>query len=107
MSDWVTVARVEELAPGAFRVVDVDGARIAVFNLGGEYYAIEDLCTHDGGELTAGALVDGDQIECPRHGARFCIRTGAALSAPAYEPTATFPVRVEAGQIQVRDDRWD
>jgi 3-phenylpropionate/trans-cinnamate dioxygenase ferredoxin subunit len=106
MSDWVTVTRAAELAPGEWRVVDVDGARIAVFNLGGELYAISDVCTHDGGQLTGGT-VDGDQIVCPRHGARFCIRTGAALSAPAYEATDTFPVRVENGEIQVRDDRWD
>ena len=57
-------------------------------------------------QLTGGT-VEGDQIVCPRHGARFCIRTGAALCAPAYEPTDTFPVRVENGEIQVRDDRWD
>lgn len=106
MSDWVTVAKVGELAPGTFRVVDVDGVSIAVFNLGGEYYAIEDVCTHDGGQLTGG-IVDGDQIECPRHGARFSIRTGEALCAPAYEPIARFPVRVANGEIQVRDDRWD
>jgi 3-phenylpropionate/trans-cinnamate dioxygenase ferredoxin subunit len=106
MSDWVAVARADALAPGQWRVVDVDDARIAVFNLGGELHAIADVCTHDGGQLTGGT-VDGDQIVCPRHGARFCIRTGAAMSAPAYEPTATFPVRVENGEIQVRDDRWD
>jgi 3-phenylpropionate/trans-cinnamate dioxygenase ferredoxin subunit len=106
MSDWVTVGRASELAPGEWRVVDVDGAQIAVFNLGGEFRAISDVCTHDGGQLTGGT-VEGDQIVCPRHGARFCIRTGAALSAPAYEPTDTFPVRVENGDIQVRDDRWD
>jgi len=106
MSDWVTVAKVGEIAPGGFRTVDVDGANVAVFNLGGEFYAIEDVCTHDGGQLTGGTL-DGDRIECPRHGARFCIKTGAALSAPAYEPTAKFPVRVENGEIQVRDNRWD
>ncbi len=106
MSDWVTVAKVGELAPGSHRVVDVDGASVVVFNLGGDYYAIEDVCTHDGGEL-AGGIVDGDQIECPRHGARFCIRTGAVLAPPAYEPVATFPVRVENGVVQVRDNRWD
>ena len=106
MSDWVTVARVGELAPGSHRVVDVDGASVAVFNVGGEYYAIEDVCTHDGGQLTGGT-VEGDQIICPRHGARFCIKTGAALTAPAYEPTPKFPVRIEDGEIQVRDDRWD
>lgn len=106
MSDWITVARVDELVPGTRRLVDVDGSQIAVFNLDGKYYAIEDVCTHDGGQLTGGE-VEGDQIICPRHGARFCIRTGAALTAPAYEPTATFPVRIENGEIQVRDNRWD
>jgi 3-phenylpropionate/trans-cinnamate dioxygenase ferredoxin subunit len=106
MSDWITVARAGELAPGSHRVVDVDGAAVVVFNLGGEYHAIEDVCTHDGGQLTGG-MVEGDEIVCPRHGARFCIRTGAALTAPAYEPVAKFPVRVENGMIQVRDDRWD
>lgn len=106
MSDWITVARADELKPGARQVVDIDGSQIVVFNLEGKYYAIEDVCTHDGGQLTGGE-VEGDQIICPRHGARFCIRTGAALTAPAYEPTATFPVRIEKGDIQVRDNRWD
>jgi len=106
MSDWITVARAGELAPGSHRVVDVDGAAVVVFNLGGEYHAIEDVCTHDGGQLTGGT-VEGEEIVCPRHGARFCIRTGEALTAPAYEPVAKFPVRVENGMILVRDDRWD
>jgi 3-phenylpropionate/trans-cinnamate dioxygenase ferredoxin component len=106
MSDWVTVAKVGDLAPGSHRVVDVDGASVAVFNVSGEYYAIEDVCTHDGGQLTGGT-VEGDQVVCPRHGARFSIKTGDALTAPAYEPTAKFPVRVENGVVQVRDDRWD
>ncbi len=106
MSDWVTIAAAAEIAPGSSRVADVDGATIAVFNIGGEFYAIEDVCTHDGGELASG-LLEGDQIVCPRHGARFCVRTGEALSAPAYEPTAKLPVRIENGMVQVRDDRWD
>ncbi|MGH8743592.1 MAG: non-heme iron oxygenase ferredoxin subunit [Burkholderiales bacterium] len=106
MAEWVTVAPTEELPPGAWRVVDVEGTRVAVFNLDGNYFAIEDVCTHDGGLLTGG-VIDGDQIMCPRHGARFSIKTGEALSAPAYEPTATFPVRIEAGTVQVKDERWD
>ncbi len=106
MSDWITVAKLGELAPGSHRVVDVDGAAVVVFNLGGEYYAIEDVCTHDGGQLTGGSI-EGGEIVCPRHGARFSIRTGEALTAPAYEPVPKFPVRVENGVIQVRDDRWD
>ncbi len=105
MSDWVDVAGIEELTPGNFRVVDVDGALVAVFNLDGSYYAVEDVCTHDGGTLTGGA-VQGDEIVCPRHGARFCIKTGAVLSPPAYEPIHPFPVRVIDGRVQVRDDRW-
>ncbi len=106
MSEWVNVAAVGELAPGACKVADVDGVAVAVFNVGGEYFAIEDVCTHDGGELASGVL-EGDQIVCPRHGARFCVRTGEVLSAPAYEPTAKFPLRVENGVIQVKDERWD
>lgn len=106
MSDWVNVASQEEFGPGQSRIVDVEDAEIAVFNLGGRYYAIENVCTHDGSTLSGGS-VEGDEIICPRHGARFCIRTGEALTAPAYEPVDTFPVRVEQGMVQVRDDRWD
>lgn len=105
-SDWVDVAPAEAFPPGEQRVVLVDGVRIAVFNLAGRYCAIEDLCTHDGAPL-AGGIVDGDEVICPRHGARFCIRTGEALSPPAYEPVPTFPVRVTDGMVQVRDERWD
>jgi 3-phenylpropionate/trans-cinnamate dioxygenase ferredoxin subunit len=106
MPDWITVAAAGDIAPGSCRVVDADGTRIAVYNLDGEFHAIEDVCTHDGGELASGQ-VEGGEVICPRHGARFCIRTGDALSAPAYEPTAKLPVRVENGVVQVRDDRWD
>jgi 3-phenylpropionate/trans-cinnamate dioxygenase ferredoxin component len=106
MSEWVDVATVEELTPGSFRVVDVDGAMIAVFNLDGEFHAIEDVCTHEYEILTHGD-VEGEEIICPRHSARFNIKTGEALTPPAYEPLPTFPVRVEDGMVQVRDDRWD
>lgn len=106
MSEWIPVCPAAELRPGEHRVVDVDGTQVAVFNLEGALYAIEDVCTHDGGQLTGGTVEDGI-IVCPRHGARFCIRTGEALTAPAYEPTAALPVRVEDGMIQARDDRWD
>jgi 3-phenylpropionate/trans-cinnamate dioxygenase ferredoxin component len=106
MSDWVNVARVDDLPPGSRKVVDVDGSPVVVFNLGGEYFAIEDVCTHDGGELASGEL-EGDCIVCPRHGARFSVRTGEVLSPPAYEPVYVFPVRIEGGMVAVRDDRWD
>lgn len=106
MSDWVTVGPAGELPPGSYKSVDVEGAQAVVVNLAGEFFAIEDVCTHDGGQLTGGCI-EGAEIVCPRHGARFCLKTGAALSAPAYEPTARFPVRVDGGIVQVRDDRWD
>jgi 3-phenylpropionate/trans-cinnamate dioxygenase ferredoxin subunit len=106
MSDWADVAPADELQPGDFRIVDIDDVEIAVINCDGRFYAIEDVCTHDGGELTGGEI-EGCEIECPRHGARFNVKTGEALSAPAYEPIATFPVRIEGGIVQVRDDRWD
>ena len=106
MADWVSVAREGEIPSGGFRVLNLDGTPVAVFNIDGKYYAIEDTCTHDGGDLTSG-WVEGDQIICPRHGARFCVRTGQALTGPAYEPTPVFPVRVENGVIEVRDDRWN
>ncbi|PMS33918.1 3-phenylpropionate/trans-cinnamate dioxygenase ferredoxin subunit [Trinickia symbiotica] len=106
MSDWFNVAKLDEFAPGSVRSVNIDGTQVAVFNVGGEYFAIEDLCTHDGGVLTGGTF-DGDVVVCPRHGARFCVKTGKALSPPAYEDVAVFPVRLEAGVVQVRDARWD
>jgi 3-phenylpropionate/trans-cinnamate dioxygenase ferredoxin subunit len=106
MPDWVDVAKADEFGPGEYRVVDIDDVEIAVINCEGCFYAIEDVCTHDGGELTGGEI-DGCQIECPRHGARFDIKTGEALTPPAYEPVASFPVRIEDGVVQVRDDRWD
>lgn len=104
--DWVEVCKVEELAPGDYKVVETGGTFIAVFNVDGEFHALEDICTHDGAELTGGTIQDGE-IVCPRHGSRFCIKTGEALTPPAYEPTLVFPTQVENGVLQVRDNRWD
>ncbi len=106
MSDWVDVAPEGSLANGEHVVVDVDGVDVAVFMVDGHYYAVEDACTHDGAEIASGRL-DGCEIICPRHGARFCLKTGAVLSPPAYEDLATFSTRVRDGRIQVRDERWD
>ena len=101
--NWHDVATVGAIQPGGFEVVDIEDIMIAVFNIDGQYYAIEDVCTHDGEELTGGPVED-DEIICPRHGARFCIRTGEALSAPAYEPVPTYPVRIDNDKIQVQVD---
>jgi 3-phenylpropionate/trans-cinnamate dioxygenase ferredoxin subunit len=104
--DWQDVAGVDEVPPGGFEVLETDDIVVAVFNVDGAFFAIEDVCTHDGAEL-AGGPVDGDQVICPRHGARFCLRTGKALTAPAYEDVATFPTRVVDGRVQVRLDDPD
>jgi 3-phenylpropionate/trans-cinnamate dioxygenase ferredoxin subunit len=106
MPDWIDVRPASALPPGEHAIVALEDTDVAVFNVAGDYCAIQDVCTHDGAEL-AGGPVEGDRIICPRHGARFCLRTGAALSPPAYEPVHTFPVRVAGGMIQIRDDRFD
>lgn len=107
MADWIDVAPEEYIRPGAMWKLELeDGTPVAVFNLDGKYYAIEDVCTHDGGDLATGEL-QGDEIVCPRHGARFSIQTGEVLSPPAYENLITFPVRVEGGVVQIQDQRFD
>jgi len=100
MAEWVDVTPVNELQPGSRKVISTEIGPIAVFNLEGELFAIADICTHDGGELASGAC-EGDQIICPRHGARFCIKTGKVLTPPAYEDVETFSVQVENRIIQV------
>jgi 3-phenylpropionate/trans-cinnamate dioxygenase ferredoxin subunit len=106
MADWINVAAASEFTAGTWRSVELDDTSVAVFNLNGAYYAIENVCTHDGGTLTGGEIIE-DEIICPRHGAHFCIKTGKALSPPAYEDVFVFPVRVVGNTVQVRDARWD
>lgn len=106
MANWMNVGSVDEILPGQYKTIDINDVLIAVFNIDGTLYAIEDVCTHDGGILTGGEL-RGCVITCPRHGAQFDVRNGEVLAPPAYEPTATFPVRVVEGMVQVKDDRWD
>ncbi len=103
---WIRVATTGELLPGEYKVVAAADADIAVFNVDGNYYAIEDVCSHDGSGLTGGG-VEGHEVICPRHGARFDLRTGMALTPPAYEPVTTFPVQVIDDVIYTRDDRDD
>ena len=98
---FVTVARVGEIAEGGRKLVRIDDSELAVFLLQGEYYALDDVCTHDGGPIAEGAL-EGDVIECPRHGAKFNVKTGAVLALPAISPVPTYAVRIEGDEIQVR-----
>ncbi len=100
MAEFVKVATTGEIEPGKVHVYEVAGIRVAVCNVEGEFFAIDDVCTHDGGALDQGEL-EGDQIECPRHGARFDVKTGRALALPAVRPVKSYPVRVQDGQIEV------
>ncbi len=99
MSEFVEVALLDEIPVGASKLVEVEGVRVALFNLEGTLYAIEDVCTHDGGPLVEGEIVNGHEVICPRHGARFDIRTGAALSLPAFEATNSYEVKVDGNTV--------
>jgi 3-phenylpropionate/trans-cinnamate dioxygenase ferredoxin subunit len=102
MSKLIPVARQEDIPPGSRLHVDLEEESIIILNIEGEYYCIADLCTHDGGPLEDGDVLD-HQIECPRHGARFDVRTGAVTRLPATDPIPTYPVRVEDEQIWVEE----
>ena len=99
---WVAVCPVDELPPGAMKLVSAGGIDVGVYNVGGELRALEDRCSHDDGPLCEG---DWDPEEgvvvCPRHGANFDIRTGEPLTLPAFEPVETYAVRVEGGTVEV------
>jgi len=100
MTKFVKAARADEIRPGEKKIVDVEGILVVIVNLNGQFFAIEDVCTHDGGPLGEGEL-HGEQMVCPRHGARFDVRTGNALTMPAFEPVPTYEVRVEDGDVLV------
>jgi 3-phenylpropionate/trans-cinnamate dioxygenase ferredoxin subunit len=98
----VDVAPVDELPPGSVKIVRAGQVAVGVYNLDGEYCAIEDRCSHDDGPLAEGDF-DAEErvVVCPRHGSRFDICSGRPLTLPAYEPVETFPVVVEDGWVKV------
>ena len=100
MTEWQAVGSVSDIAPGRVGVVWVGDREIAICNVDGQFYAIDNICTHDGGSLDQGEL-EGNEIECPRHGARFDVTTGAAIQLPAFEPVEAYPVQVEGDTIMV------
>jgi len=100
MTEIVKVARVSDIAPGERLWLEFEEETVVLFNINGRFYCIADVCTHDGGPLDQGQL-QGDVIECPRHGARFSVRTGKVLALPAVKPLNTYPLRVEGSEIQV------
>ncbi|MCK4617242.1 MAG: non-heme iron oxygenase ferredoxin subunit, partial [Pirellulales bacterium] len=94
MSEFIHAANIGDVTDPGKMLVEIDGEMIALFHVGGSFYAIDDVCTHDGGPLVDGDLQDYT-IACPRHGAKFDIRTGSALSMPAIRPTLSHDVKVE------------
>ncbi|KAF1720696.1 non-heme iron oxygenase ferredoxin subunit [Pseudoxanthomonas wuyuanensis] len=106
--NWTFVCATGELLPGEMKSVfdEVTAVPILVFNYDGDFYALEDRCSHEEFELSSGVFDAGEAtIECVLHGARFDIRDGRALCAPAYSPVRKFPVKLEHGGIWTRDDR--
>ena len=101
MSDFTTVAKVGELSDPGKQLIELDDRYVVLCHVGGQYFCVDDVCTHDGGTLGDGELC-GHDIICPRHGARFDVRSGAAVTMPATEDTASHEVRIEDDEIQVR-----
>ena len=100
-AEYVTVAQVSDTPPGKISLHEVNGTSIALCNVNGRFYAIDNVCTHDGGPLDQGEL-EGKLVECPRHGAKFDVETGRAVVLPAVKPVRTYPVRVEGEDVQVQ-----
>jgi 3-phenylpropionate/trans-cinnamate dioxygenase ferredoxin component len=105
LPETIDVCPVSDLPPGAMRLVEWEDLEIGVFNCGGTFYAIEDRCSHDDGPLAEGELDEAEcTVECPRHGARFDLKTGKPLTLPAYVPVDTFPVVVDRDVIKLEVD---
>jgi len=101
MSEFTKVCKVTDLPEGGKMVVEVDDRIVALFHVGGEFFALDDLCTHDGGTLADGPL-EGHVIACPRHGAKFDVRDGRVLSMPATSNTTAHEVKVEGDDVILR-----
>jgi 3-phenylpropionate/trans-cinnamate dioxygenase ferredoxin subunit len=103
VANFVAIAKVGDVRQGQVKTLRVNGHRVALCNVEGTYFATQDLCTHDGGPLGEGELIDYE-IECPRHGGRFDVRSGEVTAMPPMFPIKTFPVRVQDDDIQVSFD---
>jgi 3-phenylpropionate/trans-cinnamate dioxygenase ferredoxin subunit len=103
MTDFVAVAKTSEIPDPGRMLVEVGERLVVLIHAAGHFYALDDICTHDGGPLSEGPIdAEEKSIACPRHGAKFDIRNGAALTMPATKPTQSHEVKVEDGQIFVR-----
>ncbi len=103
MADFISVAKTSEVPDPGKLLVEVDERLVVLIHAAGHWYALDDICTHDGGPLSEGPLdAAAGSLACPRHGAKFDIRTGAALTMPATKPTVAHEVKVEGDQVWVR-----
>jgi len=102
MSTWISVFSVDDIENGHHRVVDIADTEVVIFKVDNDFFAIENVCSHDGGEIASGDLENGEII-CPRHGARFCIKTGDVKSPPAYEGVESYAVRIENNIVQIQN----
>jgi NAD(P)H-dependent nitrite reductase small subunit len=100
MSNFVKVATKKELSEGSSKLVEVGGKRIALFKVGDNFYAIDDVCTHKGGPLHEGTLY-GEKVECPWHRGRFNLNSGEAVNPPARQPVVTYKVRTDDENIEI------
>ncbi|MBI4586059.1 MAG: non-heme iron oxygenase ferredoxin subunit [Planctomycetes bacterium] len=100
MADFVKVAKTNDIEPGQARLVDVKGKRIALFNVDGQFFALDNTCTHRGGPLAEGEI-SGHEVTCPWHGATFDIRTGEVVGPPARQPVPRYNVRVSEVDIEI------
>jgi len=97
---YYPICSTEDLPAGERLFIELDGEPVVIFNIAGDYYAIADVCTHDMGSLGEGE-VEGFQVICPRHGARFDVRTGDVLTLPAVKGVPSYPVRVNEGMVEI------
>jgi len=100
MAEFVKVATTGEIAPGQGKIVEVQGKEIALFNVGGEYFAIDNMCTHEEASLADGEI-SGFEVTCPLHGAKFDVRSGQVLGPPAYDDVTSYPVRVSGADVEI------
>jgi len=100
MSEFVRVAKASDVGPGQSRSVQVKDKLIALFNVGGQFFALDNTCSHRGGPLAEGK-VSGREVTCPFHGARFDLRTGEALGPPAVQGVARYRVRVAGPDLEI------
>lgn len=99
MTEFIKVAKTSDLAPGEKMLVEYEDDDVGLFNLDGEFYAISDVCTHDGGPLVEGQLED-EWVICPRHGARFNVKTGQQ-TMPAFSPVPLYEVKIEGDDVLI------